>query len=95
MNRDKAAVKECFKFVTDQNGVPTYQGGSFDLGRIGQSHGDVVVSDALLNMVFDLLRGGLMDDEDDKEPEIPEFCLAKRLDAARQEMRNGPWLGAI
>ena len=94
MNRDKAAIKECFKFVTDPNGVPTYQGGSFDLGRIGQSHGDAVVADALLNMVFDLQRGNIEDDEE-KEVEIPEFCLANRMDAARRQAREGSWLDAI
>jgi hypothetical protein len=94
MNRDKMAVKECFKFVTDQNGVPTYQGGSFDLGRIGQSHGDVVVSDALLNMVFDLKRVSQGDDEE-KAVEIPEFCLANRMTDARRREREASWLSTI
>lgn len=94
MNRDKMAVKECFKFVTDQNGVPTYQGGSFDLGRIGQSHGDVVVSDALLNMVFDLQRVSQGDDEE-KAVEIPEFCLANRMTDARRKEREASWLSTI
>ena len=94
MNRDKMAVKECFKFVTDQNGVPTYQGGSFDLGRIGQSHGDVVVSDALLNMVFDLQRVS-QDDDEEKTVEIPEFCLANRMTDARRREREASWLSTI
>ena len=79
LNRDKDAVKECLKYATNANGVPEYQGGSFDLGRIGQSHGDMVVADALLNKAFEELREepDALASEDDGE--IPESCLYRRM----------------
>ena len=82
LNRDRDAVKECFKYATNANGVPEYQGGSFDLGRIGQSHGDIVVADALLNKAFED-HGFLTPDEGDEEEELPDSCMYRRLVEAR------------
>jgi hypothetical protein len=91
LNRDKDAIKECFKYATNANGVPEYQGGSFDLGRIGQSHGDMVVADALLNKAMEEMReepDALAGEEDE---EIPESCIYRRI-MESSEPTGASWL---
>ena len=91
LNRSKAAMKETFKYVTNANGVPEYIGAAFNPGKIGQSHGDIVVADALLNMLVQERRAS--GDEESMPAEIPENCWAERLMEHRRSAdgTDGNW----
>ena len=91
LNRSRDAVKECFKYATNADGTPEYQGGGPALGKIGQSHGDLVVADCLANMLLEEARSRLSEKDGDVPDEIPASCLFKRMAEARRNDDSG-WL---
>lgn len=80
VNRSAPALREALKYVTNENGVPEYRG-SVDMSRIGASHGDIVVADALASKIVEerLSRGLEAFSGDEPEQE----CLARRMMEAR------------
>ena len=91
MNRSRDAIKECFKYATNADGTPEYQGGGPALGKIGQSHGDLVVADCLANMLLEEARSKMESEDDDVPAEVPENCLYRRMQEARMSEGNS-WL---
>ena len=76
------------KYVTNDNGVPEYRG-AMDMNRVGSSHGDVVVADALANKVLEerkMTVGQVSDGEEEQS------CLATRMAEARRSEGDGRWL---
>jgi hypothetical protein len=83
MNRSKFAMKDCLKYVTNEDGVPEYKGLSANMNKIGQSHGDIVISDMLLVKGMEECRTA----EADKPTEEPKV-LPGSLMWRRQEMQK-------
>jgi len=95
INRDNYAIKEAQKYITNDKGVPEYRGEGLNLNKVGQSHGDIVVADVLLQKgIEDLKIEGISDDDDNKEPEHIPNCLGARMEnyyRDEQEKKSRWW----
>lgn len=88
VNRSAPALKETVKYVTNDNGVPEYRG-AMDMNRVGSSHGDVVVADALANKVLEERKMTIGVSPDGEEE---QSCLATRIAEARRGDGDERWL---
>lgn len=97
INRSRHALNETCHYQTDENGVPTYHGDGRDLQRIGQSHGDIVIADCLLNKVFEEHRALEMSEREVEDEPVAESSMGARFDEAqahdKQEIRFFSWAG--
>lgn len=77
VNRSKAAMEECLKFIRKMDGTIEHSGSknATNPGGARTAHGDIVISDALANLELNDTHS----QPEQSEPDMPENCIAARM----------------